>query len=54
MIDGTDILRIRLVKSLLENLDKDLGGIDKSVPVSIFVNKTDLKEDSMTIDEVGS
>ena len=49
MIDGTDIARIRIVKSLLENLDKEL---EKPVPVSIFVNKMDLENDTMTINEV--
>lgn len=48
VIDGTDISRIRIVKELITQLDKDLV---KMMPICFLVNKQDINN-SMTVEEI--
>lgn len=48
VIDGTDVSRLRIVKELIQQLDKDLM---KTMPIAFTVNKQDI-ENSMTVDQI--
>ena len=48
VIDGTDVSRLRIVKELIQQLDKDLM---KTMPIAFAVNKQDI-ENSMTVEQI--
>ena len=48
VIDGTDVSRLRIVKELIQQLDKDLM---KTMPIAFAVNKQDI-ENSMPVDQI--
>ena len=39
VIDGSDFKRIKIVKELIEKLDKDL---DRKIPIAFLINKQDI------------
>ena len=49
VIDGTDIGRMRVVKDLIQDLDKNL---DDMIPVVFMVNKQDIIDKSLTVEQV--
>jgi ADP-ribosylation factor-like protein 2 len=48
-IDGTDVGRMKVVKELIQDLDKNL---DKIIPVVFMVNKQDIIEKSLSVEQV--
>ena len=49
VIDGTDVGRMKVVKELIQDLDKNL---DKIIPVVFMVNKQDIIEKSLSVEQV--
>ena len=49
VIDGTDIGRMRVVKDLIQDIDKNL---EKMIPVVFMVNKQDIIDKSLTVEQV--
>ena len=49
VIDGTDIGRMRVVKDLIQDLDKNL---EKMIPVVFMVNKQDIIDKSLTVEQI--
>ena len=49
VIDGTDVGRMKVVKELTQDLDKNL---DKIIPVVFMVNKQDIIEKSLSVEQV--
>ena len=46
VIDGTDVGRMKVVKELIQDLDKNL---DKIIPVVFMVNKQDIIDKSLSV-----
>ncbi len=49
VIDGTDVGRMKLVKNLIQDLDKNL---DDMIPVVFMVNKQDIIDKSLSVEQV--
>ena len=49
VIDGTDVGRMRIIKDLIHDLDNNL---DDMIPVVFMVNKQDMIEKSLTVEQV--
>ena len=49
VIDGTDVGRMRIIKDLIHDLDNNL---DDMIPVVFMVNKQDIIEKSLTVEQV--
>ena len=49
VIDGTDVGRMRVVKDLIQDLDKNL---DDMIPVVFMVNKQDIIDKSLSVEQV--
>ena len=49
VIDGTDVGRMKVVKELIQDLDKNL---DKIIPVVFMVNKQDIIDKSLSVEQV--
>ena len=49
VIDGTDVGRMHLIKSLITDLDNNL---EKNIPVVFMVNKQDIVDKSLNIEQV--
>ena len=49
VIDGTDVGRIRIIKDLIQDIDNNL---DDMIPVVFMVNKQDIIEKSLTVEQV--
>ena len=49
VIDGTDVGRMHLIKSLITDLDNNL---EKNIPVVFMVNKQDIVDKSLNVEQV--
>ena len=49
VIDGTDVGRMHLIKSLITDLDNNL---EKNIPVVFMVNKQDIVDNSLNVEQV--
>ena len=49
VIDGTDVGRMHVIKSLIQDLDNNL---EKNIPVVFMVNKQDIIDKSLNVEQV--
>ena len=49
VIDGTDVGRMHVIKSLIQDLDNNL---EKNIPVVFMVNKQDIVDKSLNVEQV--
>ena len=49
VIDGTDVGRMHVIKSLIQDLDKNL---EKNISVVFMVNKSDIADKSLNVEQV--